>query len=190
MTSEAIGLLVAGDTAFQVLPGRLGMAQDPEGLIVVEGGHHPSSSLEAEVQVAFPAEALRVVAGGALAHSPVRLGAVGGHEVEGMESGRFDPVVALEAVALRVAGGAFRLTGHRLRPVGRGKACRVESTGAGPGSLDSSGPSLHRARDGQDRIRKVCKPSMAGQAGAPIMANRTVCGEIGCQGTMSSQKFG
>ena len=39
MTAEAVVLLMAGDAAFQVLSGRLGVAENPKGLTVVEWGH-------------------------------------------------------------------------------------------------------------------------------------------------------
>jgi hypothetical protein len=132
MAPKAIRLLVARDAALQVLPGRLRVTQDPEGLIVMEGGHHPSSSLESEVQVALPAEGFRVVAGGAFAHTPVSFRAVGGHEVEGVEAGRFNAAVALKAAALRVAGSTLRLSQLGFDGVARRKASRVKATGSRP----------------------------------------------------------
>ena len=37
MASHAVVLLVAGNTAFQILPGRLSVTEDPDGLVIVEG---------------------------------------------------------------------------------------------------------------------------------------------------------
>ena len=58
MTPQAVVLLMAGDATLQVLPGCLGVAQDPEGLSVVEGGDKAASALEAQVHVALAAESL------------------------------------------------------------------------------------------------------------------------------------
>ncbi len=81
MAPEAIVLLVAGDAAFQVLSGCLGVAENPEGLAVVERGHHVSLALNTRTKVTFPTKGFRVVAGGTVAYPAVSLRPVGGHEI-------------------------------------------------------------------------------------------------------------
>ena len=67
MATQTIGLSMAGDAAFKVLSRRLGMAEDPESLVVVERGDHSPASLDSESEMTFAAECFRAVAGGAVA---------------------------------------------------------------------------------------------------------------------------
>ena len=85
MTAQTICLLVTGNTALQILPGRWGMAEDPEGLIVVICAPDPTCGIQAEAGMACPTEGFRIMAGAAIAHSAVRLGTMGGQEVHRVE---------------------------------------------------------------------------------------------------------
>jgi hypothetical protein len=89
-----------------------------------------------------------------------------------------------------MAGGALRLSEFGFYRVARRKASRVESPGPRPGSFDSPGTVLYRIRDGQDGLREVGEPTVAGKAGTPIMADRTIRRKLGCKGTMTHQKVG
>jgi len=76
VTAQTIRLLVTGDTALQVLPGRLAMAEDPESLIVMVRAPDLARGIQAEAEVASPTEGFRVVAGAAIAHPAVGLGSM------------------------------------------------------------------------------------------------------------------
>ena len=73
MTSQAVVLLVAGDTTLQVLPGCLGVAEDPDRLVVVEGGNQVTFTLKARPKVTFPTECLGIVAGCAVTDPAIGL---------------------------------------------------------------------------------------------------------------------
>lgn len=111
MAPETIGLLVAGDAAFQVLPGRLGMTHDPEALAVMERSDDYTLTLDSDAQVTITAKGFAVVAAAAVTGPPECLGSVRGQEVHWMEFRRTHTVVALGAGILRVAGHAIQLTG-------------------------------------------------------------------------------
>lgn len=185
MTPQAVRLLVARNTTLQVLSSGLRMAQDPESLVVVEGGDDFPLPAEAEIQVALSAEGLGAVTGRAVAHSSVGFRAMRGQEVEGMEGGGAGTVVAIEAGILGVAGGAIQLSGGGLRRVGAHEIFRMKTSCSLPGELDSAGSILRRNGKGQDGVGKVCGPAVAGEAGAAVMTNGAVphggCG----QGTVS-----
>jgi hypothetical protein len=109
MAAKAIGLLMAGDAALQVLPGRLGVTEDPEALAVVEWSHEAALPLNAQPHVTIAAERLAVVAAAAIAGPTERFGSVGGQEIHWMELPGTETVVALGAGVLRVAARTIRL---------------------------------------------------------------------------------
>ncbi len=111
MTPEAIGLLVAGDAAFQVLPGRLRMTHDPEALAVVERSDDSTLALDSDAQVTITAKRFAVMAAAAVTGPPECLGSMRGQEVHWMEFRRTHTVVALRAGILCVARHAIQLTG-------------------------------------------------------------------------------
>jgi hypothetical protein len=102
---------MARHTALQILPGREGMAEKAQALVVMESGEEGTALVEPKVQVAFPTKSLGVVAGTAVADPTVSFGSVGGQEVDGVELRRSQAVVALGASVLCMAAVAVRLAG-------------------------------------------------------------------------------
>jgi len=97
MAPEAVPLLVAADAAFQVLSSCLRVAENPEGLTVVERCHQVALALDARAQVTFSTERLRVVTGCAVADPAEGFRSMRGHEVQRMEGRRTEAVVAFHA---------------------------------------------------------------------------------------------
>ena len=94
MAPEAVLLLVAADATLQVLSGCLRVAENPEGLTVVERGHHVSLALDSRSQMTLSTEPLRIVTGSAVADPAEGIRPVGGHEIQRMEGRRTESVVA------------------------------------------------------------------------------------------------
>ena len=111
MTPHTVTLLMAGDTTLQVLSSGLGVAQDPESLVVMEGGDRVPSALQSEVHMALPAEPLRSVARGTVAYPSVGFGAVGGQEIQRVKVIGVLAIMALGACVLGVARRTVGLPG-------------------------------------------------------------------------------
>jgi len=126
VTTHAVGLLMAGHTALQILPGSEGMAEKTQTLIVMESGEEGAALIKAKVQVAFPTKSLGVVAGTTVADPAVGFGPVGSQEVDGVELRRPQPVMALNAGVLRMAAVTIRLACRRRGPMRQFEDLAVE----------------------------------------------------------------
>jgi hypothetical protein len=102
---------MARHTALQILSGSERVAEKTQALVIMKSGEEGAALVEPEVQVAFAAKGLGVVAAAAVADPTVSLGSVGGEEVDWVELRRSQAIVALSASVLRMAAVAVRLAG-------------------------------------------------------------------------------
>lgn len=174
MTPQTVVLPMARDAALEVLARRLGVAQHPESLIVMEGGHETPLTLDSESEMACSAECLRVVATAAVTHASVGFWAVGCQKVQGVKCGGTLCLVAGQAGVFRVAGRAVGLSGGCGRAVGVREVSLVEGSGRSAWSLHAAGPFLTSRGDHQNRLREVAGSPVAGEARTLVVTDRAV----------------
>ena len=184
MATQTIGLPMAGDAAFEVLPRRLGMAENPESLIVVERGDHAPAPFYAESEMTLAAECLRAVTGRAVADPTKGLGTMRGQEIHGVEGRCAWTVVTAHTGALRVAGHAVGLAGGSLCSMGRHPVGGMEAEGSRRGRHHPLGATFHRKRNLQYGGRKMGGSSVTGGAGASVVADGAIPGRCRGEGSV------
>ena len=142
VTAQTVRLLVTGNTTLQILPGRRGMAEDPESLIVMVRAPDFARGVQAEADVASPTERFRVMAGAAVAHSAIGFGSVGGQEVDWVEGRGALTFVAAVARAFGMARGTVGLPCRSRGGVCHGEIPLVEGWGSSFRELNPPGPAF------------------------------------------------
>jgi hypothetical protein len=87
------------------------MAEEPDALVVVAATEGRTFLIEPDVQMALAAESLVVMAASTVADPSIGFGAMRSEEVQRMELGGTEPIVALSTCVFCVAGGAVRQAG-------------------------------------------------------------------------------
>ena len=110
---HTVRLLVTRSTTLQTLAGRLAVAQQEEGLRVVESGPEAALAFETDFLVARSAERRRAVARRTLVRTSVRIGGMPRHETRWMVAPVRRPVVTVDAIRLGMARRACTRLGSR-----------------------------------------------------------------------------